>query len=124
MFYSMNQFKYFEISSLLTTIDDCSVELCKSMAKLKGREIEYTPYLESQPSYYNKVLDVIVSNEKDKRPIILFEEIGGAYSLLGKYDFKEDANQPTWVKSPMSKIEGERALEYVINCRKRYNGTI
>ena len=39
----MNQFKYFEISSLLTTIDDCSVELCKSMAKLKGREIEYTP---------------------------------------------------------------------------------
>ena len=65
MFYSMNQFKYFEISSLLTTIDDCSVELCKSMAKLKGREIEYTPYLESLPSYYNKVLDVIVSNEKD-----------------------------------------------------------
>ena len=44
--------------------------------------------------------------------------------MITKYDFKEDANQPTWVKSPMSKIEGERALEYVINCRKRYNGTI
>lgn len=40
-------------------------------------------------------MNQIASNGKEKRPIILFEEVGGTYSLIGKYDFKEDANQPT-----------------------------
>lgn len=118
-----NQNKYFEVSSLLTGSDDCSGELCNSMAKLKGCEINYEPYLELYPFYYNNVLDLIISNKSNKKSIFLFEENGDRYSLLGKYDYKEDANCPTWVRSFITEEQANNVSDYVNNCRKKYHGT-